>query len=140
GCGRRHRGSSLKQLLVVFTPYPGFKAVRKDHSLKKSDQSEQPFFLDLWLVVSGWGLVRDVFASRRPPTTNHLSASNGGDFRPAVIFHLIHSAGHILQSLRPAQLFGQWKEFVLLFVDVALDAFAQVCERPLELLHIRGHG
>jgi hypothetical protein len=35
----------LKQLLVVFTPYPGFKAVRKDHALKRVIRSEQPFFI-----------------------------------------------------------------------------------------------
>jgi hypothetical protein len=35
----------LKQLLVVFTPYPGFKAVREDHALKRVIRSEQPFFI-----------------------------------------------------------------------------------------------
>lgn len=89
----------LKQLLVVFTPYPGFKAVRKAHSSLKSDQSEQPFF---------------------------LSSPDRGGLGPAVIFHLFHPASHLQQPILFAQLFGHWEELVLLFVNVTLDAFAQV--------------
>jgi hypothetical protein len=35
----------LKQLLVVFTPYPGLAAVRKIRFSLKGEWREQPFFL-----------------------------------------------------------------------------------------------